>query len=103
MIFIQVNDHLSIRSGTEPMAFIDQTLAQLPEIVDLSVQDDPDGLVFVVDRLLTRLKVDDAEPSHTHSEISIHEDSLIIRSTMPNTPAHPLERIRLDRARWLKV
>jgi hypothetical protein len=85
------------------MAFVDETLAQLHKIVDLTVQDDPDGLVFVMDRLLTRLKVDDAEPSHTHSEIPVPEDSLVIRSTMLDTPAHPLERIRLDRARWLKV
>jgi hypothetical protein len=85
------------------MAFIDETLAQLQKLVDLSVQDDPDGLVFVMDRLLTRLKVDDAEPSHAHSEIVVREDSLVIGSTMLDTPAHPLERIRLDRAPWLKV
>src|SRR5262249_5751148 len=49
--FIQVNDDLSVRLGAEPVSPRLQPRPELLEVVDLSVEHDPDGPVLMGQRL----------------------------------------------------
>ena len=48
-----------------PLRF--QLAPQLPVVVDLAVEDDANGAVLVVDRLMTACEVDDREPPHAET------------------------------------
>src|SRR5262249_40159744 len=58
------------------------------EVVDLAVEDDPDGAVLVVDRLMPGGVIDDAQRPHADRDRLIQEDALIVRASMPNRAAH---------------
>src|SRR5438093_13324594 len=46
-LFVEMDDDLGVGEGPESVAACEQTLAQLVEVVDLAVEDDPHGAVFV--------------------------------------------------------
>ena len=61
-LFIEMHDHFRVRMGAKPVAFVFKLLSQLLVVVNLTVEADPDGFVFVGHRLLAGGgKVDDAE------------------------------------------
>src|SRR5256885_3114393 len=60
ILLIQMNEDFGIGGGIECVAFGEQILSDLLIIIDLTVQYDPDGLVFIVDRLVTITQIDDA-------------------------------------------
>src|SRR2546425_5903941 len=62
--------------------------AQLLVVVDLPVEDDHLGAVFVVDRLPTAAQVDDAEASHPETGSPLHVQPLVVRPTVLECAAH---------------
>ena len=64
-------------------------LAQASVVVDLAVEDDPDRLVFVGDRLVPALQVDDAEPAHADADVPVHVLAVVVGSTMAQLVAEP--------------
>src|SRR5262249_8211455 len=64
-----------------------------PEVVDLAVEHDPDGAIFVVDRLMARREVDDAQPAHTQGDWAIDQESVVIRAAMTDGVAHASNEI----------
>src|SRR5881296_1662584 len=50
-LFIEMDDDLGVGEGPESVTAYGQALAQLAEVVDLAVEDDPHGAVFVCHRL----------------------------------------------------
>jgi hypothetical protein len=40
---------------------------QVAVVVDLAVEDDPDGAILVADRLLAVVEIDDAQPPHAEA------------------------------------
>src|SRR5690242_10632468 len=59
---VEVNQRLAVRVSAEAMALRLEQLAQRHMVVDLTIGDDADRLVFVVERLLAALHGDDREP-----------------------------------------
>jgi hypothetical protein len=51
MLFIQVHQHFGVGPATKLMTATAQAVAQLLVVVDLAVEDDPDGLILVRHRL----------------------------------------------------
>src|SRR6266508_797058 len=66
----------------------DEAGAQLLVVVDLAVEDDHLGSVFVEDRLPAAAQVDDAEATHPETDGPVHVQPLVIRPTMPERGAH---------------
>jgi hypothetical protein len=60
LVFIQMNDDFGIRIRVKPMTFGFQLCSQLPEVINLSVEDHPNRSVFVVNGLATAAQIDQA-------------------------------------------
>src|SRR5262249_7853930 len=69
---------------------------KLPVVVDLSVEDNRHGLVFVVHRLMASWEVDDAEASHCEANRPVHEITLVVRASMGERIVHPLQERLAD-------
>ena len=54
--------HLGVGDGAEPVSLGLEERAQRTVVVDLAVEDDPAGAVFVRHRLLAARAIDDREP-----------------------------------------
>lgn len=57
-------------------------------VIDLTIENDPDGLVFVRDRLVTGGEVDDAKAAHADADLTIMVDALVIRTAVRDYVAH---------------
>jgi len=112
-LLVGVDDRLGVGRGGEPVAVGLELLAQLPEVVDLAVEDDPDAPVLVGDRLIAAGEVDDGEPSHaetgaigaggigagrTGAPSAEDASPLAVGSPMRNDVIHALEHVGRDRA-----
>ena len=74
-----------------------ETVAKYLEVVDLAVEHGPYGLVFVRDRLVSRDKIDDPEPSHPEADAVAHVLAAGVRSPMGEGIRHASESHRVDR------
>jgi hypothetical protein len=68
-----------------------QRRAQLAIIVDLAVEDHPNGSVFVRDRLPAGGQIDDAEAPHAQAHAPFDPIALVIRAAVPDLVAHGLD------------
>src|SRR5256885_9788478 len=66
----------------------DEAAAQVLVVVDLPVEDDDLGAVFVEDRLPAAAQIDDAEPAHAEPDPVADVDPLVIRAAMLHRGAH---------------
>src|SRR4051812_48334632 len=66
-----------------------------PVIVDFAVEHQPDGLVFVMDGLMSRGQIDDAQPSHPEADARLHMQTLIVRTPMPDDLAHAVHQVEV--------
>jgi len=88
-LLVQVQQNLRIRCRVKAMALLDQSLFQLRVVEDLPVPDDPERLVFIVDRLTPARQVDDAQPHMPQTNPVVEVDPRLIRPPIPNRPHHP--------------
>ena len=63
-LLVEVDDRLGVAVGRKTWPRALEVAPQLAVVVDLAVEDDPDGAVLVGDRLMAAFEVDDAEPAH---------------------------------------
>jgi hypothetical protein len=73
-----------------------QLLAQSRVVVDFAVENNPDGTIFVAERLMAGRKIDNAQAPHADSYGAGGVNSLIVRSAMDHGGTHPLESLRLN-------
>ncbi len=69
VLLVGVDDGLGVRVGLEAMTAVLELLAEILEVVDLAVEDDADGAVFVVDRLVAAGDVDDGQAAHAQADV----------------------------------
>src|SRR2546426_3304532 len=77
ILLVQVNDHLRVSAGVEAVATTFQCRAQLWEVVDLPIEDDPDGSVLVVDGLMSSGQIDDTQSTHAQCGTALSVDSFV--------------------------
>src|SRR5712691_7689542 len=90
-LLVQVNDHLSVSAGVEAVATSFQRRAQLWEVVDLPIEDDPNSSVLVVDGLMPRRQIDDTQPAHAQRGTPLSVDSFVVRSAVHDGLAHLMD------------
>src|SRR5438445_8947575 len=90
-ILIEVNDHFGVRARGEFVAAVDQLLPKRLEVVNLAVEDDPHGSVFIRNGLMTGMQIDDAQASHAHSDMRRDKETLVVRPTVHEGRAHTLD------------
>ena len=98
MLFIEVNDGLGVAVSPVTMPASFQAFAQFLVVVEFAVVDDPDVVLFVADGLVTGLDIDDAQPAHGQSDVSFHEEAIVIGAAMNDLLIHTGERFPLSPA-----
>src|SRR5204863_153624 len=94
------DDDLGVGERPERVAARDQTLAQLAEVVDLAVEDDAHGAVFIRHRLIGGgAQVDDAQAAEAEANARRrgHVQPLVVRPSMHEAIAHGHDRLGADR------
>jgi hypothetical protein len=79
------------------MTALQEHLTQLTVVVDLAVEDDPDGPILVADWLLAALEVDDAQPSHAESNTWTEIHAFLVRAPVHQQSAHRADFLFQDR------
>src|SRR5688572_9880579 len=92
-----MDDRLRVAVGLEDVAGAFEVAAQLPVVVDLAVEDDPDRAVLVRDRLLAAFEIDDAEAPHAERDAFADVDAFLIGAAVHDGPAHPADLLLEDR------
>jgi hypothetical protein len=67
-------------------------------VVDLAVEDNPSGAVFIRDRLMPGAQVDDAKPAHAEAATAININALVVWPAVANLIAHGPDCGRLSAA-----
>ena len=86
--FVEVHQRFGVAVGFEAVAGAKQICAQFPEIVDLAVEDYPDGSVFIRHGLVAGREIDDAEPPHPEAAAAVDMIAFVIRAAIPDLIAH---------------
>src|SRR5262249_40183169 len=96
MLFVQMNDHLGVGIGVEPMTSREQLRAQFAVVEDLAIEDRPYGAIFVVNRLPAALQVHNAQSRAAHPDVGIPVHAKLVGAAMPLNGDHLLEEINVD-------
>jgi hypothetical protein len=65
-------------------------------VINFTVVDDPEILVLIGHGLVAILKVNNAQTAHGQTNISVDENSFIVRSTMDDLQAHSSKSATLN-------
>src|SRR5205085_775399 len=95
-VFVQVNDRFRIARRPQRMPALLEVAPQLLVVVDFAVENDPDGSVFVRDRLVAVIEIDDAEAPHANRHAVADVHTLIVRAAMRHDPAHGTNLVFLN-------
>src|SRR6185295_14226771 len=88
-IFVQMDDTLGIRMRYKSMATLYQFFTELFVVINLPVENNGYRPIFVVDRLMSTIHVDDCQPTHAQTGLTIEEKSVVVRASPPNEGTHP--------------
>src|SRR5207249_8102978 len=83
-------DDLRIGSRSEYVPTRFQLKPEVQEMVDVAIEDDPNGFFLVRHGLVATRKIDDGEPSKPESEWSCDIAPFVIRTSMDKGLCHPL-------------
>ena len=97
-LLVEVKDHLPVALAREAMAVL-QLLAQLAEVVDLAVEDQPERSVFVRHRLAGRVaQVDDGEAPVAEARGPVQMQALPVGPTVGQGGGHGSDVLAPHRA-----
>ena len=93
VLLVGVHHDLRIRLGGEAVAAGLELLSKLEEVVDLTVEDDAYAAVFVEDRLITCVQVDDRQAAHRQADLTGFrpEHPLAVWSAVAQCIVHALQ------------
>ena len=94
---VEVKNDLGVRMGIEAVAAAFELPAQLRKVIDFTVENDPEALVFVVNGLLAARNVNDTESAHSQAGWAVRVDAFIVRTTVNDSLAHSADLGRIDR------
>ena len=77
--------------GGEAMTLARQIFAESLVVVNLAVENNPDGAVFIGDRLMASGEVDDAQSPHTDRATAIDMETFVVGPAMDDLVAHRLD------------
>ncbi len=93
---VAVNDDFGVRPGLEAVTALLELRAQLLEVVDFAVEDDPHRLFPVGHRLVTAGEIDDRQATETQSEAARHQIPFVVRPAVRDGAGHRADHIRID-------
>ena len=93
VFLVQVKNDFAVARRSECVPELPQRLAQFPVIVYLAIADEPEGFVFVCDRLLTAREVNDGKPDLANLSRRIKDYATVIRSPVLLRVEHPMQQV----------
>src|SRR6266850_5592878 len=83
-----MDDHFGVSARAENVALCFQLVPKRLEVVNLSVENDPDALVLVAEGLVAAGNINDGKPPHTQPDAAAAILAEIVRAAMRDDPAH---------------
>jgi hypothetical protein len=90
---VGVDERLGVGLGGHGVAPGDELVADLGEVVGLSVVGDPDRAVLVGQGLVPGDQVDDAQAAVAQADPLVDVDALVVGAAVGDGPAHPDDQI----------
>src|SRR5712692_8280144 len=101
LVFVEVNDHLTVRLRLEPVTAANELLAKFLVVVDLAVEDQRNVAGLAGKRLVACLEVNDAQAADGEGQVRRFKFPVAVGATMLETRRHPVDalamRHRLER------
>jgi hypothetical protein len=97
MVLVQVDDDFDIRIGPETMAGGLQVSTQFLVVVDFSIAHNRDRAIFIRNRLIAGLQVNDAQSAEAETDAWLNKVPVPIRSTVSHHICHAMKHIPVDR------
>ena len=94
---IQVDDGFGVAIGAEAVPLGYEVAPQFLIVVNLAVEDDPNGAILIRNRLVTSVQIDDAEAAHPDGASALDPDTFIVWTAMNNGVTHRPDVIDLSR------
>src|ERR1700738_4123200 len=88
IFFIEFDDCLGVASRGVAVATTFQIGADRRVIIDLAVEDDPNGSILVRHRLMSTAQVDNTEAPETEGNGTIQVVPGVVRSAVEELPSH---------------
>src|SRR5947209_18188109 len=88
VFLVCMHNNFSIAVCSKVVAMYLQFLLKLIIVVNFSIEDDEDALIFVKNGLMPACYVDNGETAHAERDSIAYPNSLIVWSTVPNNLAH---------------
>src|SRR5580704_16029791 len=98
-----MDDCFRITLSSIAVSLLFEGLSQLPVVVDLAVEYNPDGIVLIGHGLVTGAQINDAQPTHCEAYVPIQVKTLVIGPTMHNLSVHCLQSLALNAALRTKI
>jgi hypothetical protein len=83
-----MNNALGVTPGAIAVTPGLEILAQTLVVIDFTIEDDPNAFVFIADRLVTGLDVDDAEAAYRQSDILLDKKTAIVGPAVGDLLVH---------------
>src|SRR5580658_394317 len=93
-----MNDYFCIGVRIKAVAAFLEFDTQLGKIVDFTIENNPNGFVFIENWLVPTRQINYAEAAHAKADASLHEDPLVVRPSMHNGLTHPVNGGVIHRA-----
>ena len=91
-----MHDDFGIGLTLEDMPFGEEEFAQLLVVINLAVENDPDIVVFVGQRLMAALDVNNAQTPHGQADILFDEEAFVVGPSMRDSSIHAGQHVTLD-------
>src|SRR5262249_53344588 len=102
-LFVRVDDDFRVAVRAERVTSGLEVAANVGEVVDLAVEDDPDRPVFVGERLIARREVDDAQAPMTQADALAEVVAVRVGPAMRDGRRHRRQPIAIDRLRVIEL
>src|SRR5439155_9066241 len=100
-VFVKMGDYLGIALCAKAMAFALQVGAETLVVVNLAVEDNLNGPVFVADRLVAAGKIDYGEPAVGEADAGTGPEALSVGAAVGDRARHAFQRSEVDRSHRL--
>ena len=88
---IGMDDDFCVRLRPEDMAFGQESFAQFLKVVNLPVENNPDGFVFIRHRLRAGVEVNNGQPEMTQAGVGVQMNSFTVRAAVAHGIEHGLD------------
>src|SRR2546430_3432716 len=93
VLFVEMDNGLGIALRAITVAAGFEIRAQLLVVVDFTVVNNPEVLVLVRDWLVPCLDVNNAQSAHSQSNVALHKEPVVIRTTVHDLRIHMRQRV----------